>query len=192
MAALPYPFGAYLLNSRILNKKHLVLVFEFWRDYRPAFYTLLSKLPSTSFRIVADDDYRNTRDEWTIPEFMEYQDLFHQRLATFTIYYQTYLYRSEWDDCAPNWRKGDQYFCGVERSVIRRPQELVDLPDLFEPILACQLRESMLEGEAFDLDPVYRVLNTEARARFDKMVQECNMRLLNEFRLLIWKLQPLL
>ena len=69
---------------------------------------------------------------------------------------------------------------------------LLDLSELFEPILACQLRESMLEGERFDLEPVYRVLSTEARTQFDKMVQECSDRLRGEFRELVSNLLPLL
>lgn len=192
MILLPDPFGAYRNDPRIIYKKHLVRIFEFWKEYRPAFYALLSNLPSTSFRIVADDDYRETLDEWTIPGFLENLDLFHERLTHFSVYYQTYLYRSEWDDCAPNWRKSAEYFCGVERSSISHPRALLDLSDLFETILACQLRESMLEGEAFDLDPVYRVLPAEVRAQFEKMVQECYDRLRGEFRELIRNVQPLL
>ena len=192
MTLRPDPFAAYWNDPRTLYKKHLVRIFEFWKEYRPAFYTLLSNLPLTSFRIVADDDYRETLDEWTVPGFLEHLDLFHERLTYFSVHYQTYLYRSEWDDCAPNWRKSSEYFCGVERSSIRHPRALLDLSELFEPILACQLRESMLEGERFDLEPVYRVLSTEARTQFEKMVQECSDRLRGEFRELVSNLQPLL
>ena len=192
MTTPPDPFDIYWPSSQALYKRHLVRIFEYWEEHCPAFYSLLSHLPLTSFRIVADDECRKTRNEWTIPVFLKHLGLFDPRLTYFSVYYQTYLYRSEWDDSAPNWRRGEEYFCGVERSVIRRPQELVDLPELFEPILACQLRESMLEGEPFDLKPVCWSLSSEERARFEKMVLECNIRLRNEFRLMIRNVQPLL
>ena len=137
----------YQYKDPAIYRKLMVDTLEYWRDCRPAFYSLLSILPPTSFRIIADDDYRDVRDEWTIPDFMENRKLFHPRLTCFTICFQTYIYRSEWYDCDPNWNKRPEYFCGVERTVIRTFPELVELPEYFEPILACQLRESMLEGK---------------------------------------------
>ena len=95
----------YQYKDPAIYRKLMVDTLEYWRDCRPAFYSLLSILPPTSFRIIADDDYRDVRDEWTIPDFMENRKLFHPRLTCFTICFQTYIYRSEWYDCDPNWNK---------------------------------------------------------------------------------------
>ena len=182
----------YQYKDPAIYRKLMVDTLEYWRDCRPAFYSLLSILPPTSFRIIADDDYRDVRDEWTIPDFMENRKLFHPRHTCFTIWFKTYIYRSEWYECDPNWNKRPEYFCGVERTVIRTFPELVELPEYFEPILACQLRESMLEGKEFDLEPVYRALRFEARAKFETMARNCTLRLRYEFQDLVRTLQPFL
>ena len=75
----------YQYKDPAIYRKLMVDTLEYWRDCRPAFYSLLSILPPTSFRIIADDDYRDVRDEWTIPDFMENRKLFHPRLTCFTI-----------------------------------------------------------------------------------------------------------
>ena len=76
--------------------------------------------------------------------------------------------------------------------MIRTFPELMELPEYFEPILACQLRESMLEGKEFDLEPVYRALKFEARAKFETMARNCTLRLRYEFQDLVRTLQPFL
>lgn len=186
------PNCPYRYRKEIIYKKNLVRILEFWQEHHPDFYALLSNLPLSSFRIVADDDYRETLEEWTIPRFFENLDLFHPRLTLFTICLQTYLYRSEWDDCDPKWRTRDEYFCGAEKIMICEPRLLRDLPDLYENILACQLRESMMEGQSFDIEAVCRSLKAEDAARFREMAGNCKERLLDEFRELFRNLQPFL
>lgn len=178
------PFAPERTDERIIYKKDIRDFLTGLRENHHYIYAFLRRSPKSDFNIVADDEYRETCADLTIDEFFDTLDLFHPRLVYFSVRYRTYLYRDAREELCPHWKEYDRAFYGMEQTLCKSPEQLADLIDHFEGILAYQMREAILAGDPYMLDDgrCERYGFTPADLqRLGPTFEECRSLLMTEF-----------
>lgn len=178
--------GSTTAGRSLIFVKDLTNFFdELQREHRSVFL-ILNHVPLKTFRILVDDDTSGRPEAISLKEFLRRarRDAFHPRATFFVVKYRTYLFQSEWEFCAPYIESLDRPFNGEEQAVCTSPEQLQEIADNFENILAYFMRDALLEGRPFRLDPDtcrefgFKAEDVQALRR---TVSRCSARIIREF-----------
>ena len=151
-------------------------------------YALLAGVPKFVFWIVLDDENIEVEEEeFSIKEFYARLSTFHDRKDTFRVYFNTYFFRDEWDECCEDWEQAEYEFTGKEKYECYRKTDLsvADFEKEFPHMLAYWCRESILANKPFELTrqtiKEFRFTRKDV-AVLREPIARCNERIIAELR----------
>ena len=146
-------------------------------------YATVRALPESAVWIMQDD----TGEKFPVAGFIENYDGFDSSRDTFSIGFNAYFFRDEWDDKVPGWELTDNPYNGEDRyEVISRNELTVAFfTGEFARLLAYVCREAILKNDPLGATPETAAkygLNPEDMEALGGGIAECNRRIIAELR----------
>lgn len=124
------------------------------REKHHHIFAMLSYIPVDTFRIIADDAVHPCTNRMNIEMFFKDPDRFHPKYTFFTVKYRTYLFRKDWSEIKVDMEQYDIPFRGEMQAACISPEQLDEVVENFEGILAYNMRDLLFRGTVFNLHPV--------------------------------------